>query len=56
VWDYCQAGFTTTEGKEVAFDVAAVEQLKDSGKTGISSLKTKQGVCTVPTLAGATVR
>lgn len=56
VWDYCQAGFTTTESKEVAFDVGAVEQLKDSGKMGISTLKTKQGVCTVNTLSGATVR
>lgn len=56
VWDYCQAGFTTTESKEVAFDVAAVEQMKDSGKTGIAALKTKSGVCTVSTLAGATVR
>lgn len=56
VWDYCQAGFTTTESKEVAFDAGAVEQLKDSGKTGLSTLKTKQGVCTVKTLSGATVR
>nr|POE66670.1 trna-aminoacylation cofactor arc1 [Quercus suber] len=56
VWDYCQAGFTTTESKEVAFDVAAVEQLKDSGKTGVAVLKTKQGVCTVESLTGATVR
>lgn len=56
VWDYCQVGFTTTESKEVAFDVAAVEQMKDSGKTGIATLKTKSGVCTVPNLAGATVR
>ncbi|KAI7321289.1 hypothetical protein KC315_g9186, partial [Hortaea werneckii] len=56
VWDYCQAGFTTTDAKEVAFDVSAVEQMKDQGKSGIASLKTKQGLCTVPTLAGATVR
>ncbi|KAM0717354.1 hypothetical protein Q7P37_007206 [Cladosporium fusiforme] len=56
VWDYCQAGFTTTETKEVAFDVAAVEQMKDSGKTGIATLMTKSGNCTVPTLTGATVR
>nr|POE71879.1 trna-aminoacylation cofactor arc1 [Quercus suber] len=56
VWDYCQAGFTTTESKEVAFDVAAVEQLKDSGRTGVAVLKTKQGVCTVESLTGATVR
>ncbi|KAK5121463.1 hypothetical protein LTR85_005296 [Meristemomyces frigidus] len=56
IWDYCQAGFTTTEGKEVAFDAGAVEQLKGSGKSGLSLLKTKQGVCTVKTLSGATVR
>jgi len=56
VWDYCQAGFTTTDAKEVAFDVAAVEQMKDSGKSGIATLKTKQGVCTVASLTGATVR
>ena len=56
VWDYCQAGFTTTENKEVAFDVAAVEQLKESGRTGVSTLRTRQGLCTVPSLAGATVR
>jgi aminoacyl tRNA synthase complex-interacting multifunctional protein 1 len=58
VWDYCQAGFTTTEGKEVAFDPAAVEQLKGRGKegSGFATLKTKKGLCTVPTLTGATVR
>ena len=56
VWDYCQAGFTTTDSKEVAFDVGAVEQMKDQGKSGIAPLKTKQGLCTVKTLAGATVR
>lgn len=56
VWDYCQAGFTTTANKEVAFDVAAVEQLKDSGKSGMALLQTKQGLCTVKTLTGATVR
>jgi aminoacyl tRNA synthase complex-interacting multifunctional protein 1 len=56
VWDMCQVGFTTTETKEIAFDVAAVEQLKDSGKTGLATLKTKSGVCTVPTLTGGIVR
>lgn len=56
VWDYCQAGFTTTESKEVAFDVAAVEQMKEQGKSGIALLKTRQGGCAVKTLAGATVR
>ena len=56
VWDMCQVGFTTTETKEIAFDVAAVEQLKDSGKTGLATLKTKSGVCTVPSLTGGIVR
>lgn len=56
VWDYCQTGFTTTAGKEVAFDVAAVEQLKDSGRSGVALLKTKEGLCTVKSLTGATVR
>ncbi|KAF2772775.1 nucleic acid-binding protein [Teratosphaeria nubilosa] len=56
VWDDCQVGFTTTEGKEVAFDPMAVEKLKESEKKSVATLKTKQGVCTVPTLTGATVR
>lgn len=56
VWDYCQAGFTTTENKEVAFDPSAVEQLKGSDKTGVAPLRTKQGLCTVKSLTGATVR
>lgn len=56
VWDYCQAGFTTTDAKEVAFDAGAVEQLKDSERSGLALLKTKQGLCTVKSLTGATVR
>ena len=56
VWDYCQVGFTTTEAKEIAFDVSAVEQLKDSGKTGLATLKTKSGNCSVPSLTGGIVR
>ncbi|KAM0702124.1 hypothetical protein Q7P35_011034 [Cladosporium inversicolor] len=56
VWDYCQVGFTTTEAREIAFDVSAVEQLKDSGKTGLATLKTKSGNCTVPSLTGGIVR
>ncbi|KAF2721599.1 nucleic acid-binding protein [Polychaeton citri CBS 116435] len=56
VWDDCQVGFTTTDEKVVGFDVAAVEKLKDSGKTGVAELKTKDGKCTVATLQGATVR
>lgn len=55
VWDDCQVGFTTTDDKIVAFDPSAVEKLKESGK-GVAELKTKQGVCTVKSLTGATVR
>ncbi|KAK3072846.1 G4 quadruplex nucleic acid binding protein [Teratosphaeriaceae sp. CCFEE 6253] len=56
VWDYCQVGFCTTEGKEAAFDPSAVEQLKDSGKTAVAPLRTKQGVCSVKSLTGAIIR
>lgn len=56
VWDYCQAGFMTTDGKEAAFDPTAVEQLKESEKKSIATLRTKQGVCTVPSLTGAIIR
>jgi aminoacyl tRNA synthase complex-interacting multifunctional protein 1 len=56
IWEACQPGFTTTDDLEVAFDVGAVDQLKESGKTGLGKLKTKQGLCTVKTLKGATVR
>lgn len=55
VWEDCQVGFTTTEGKEVAFDASIVEKLKESGK-GLALLKTKDGLCSVPSLTGATVR
>ena len=55
VWDECQVGFTTTEGREVGFDSAAVEKLKESGK-GVALLRTKEGVCVVKSLTGATVR
>ena len=55
VWDDCQVGFTTTGDKVVAFDASAVEKLKDSGK-GVAELKTKQGLCSVKSLTGATVR
>ena len=55
VWDDCQVGFTTTADRVVGFDPSAVEKLKDSGK-GVALLKTKEGVCTVKTLSGATVR
>jgi len=55
-WEAIQPGFTTTEGSEVGFDAAAAEAFKESGKTGVSTLRTKDGVCTVPSLKGATVR
>lgn len=55
VWDDCQVGFTTTSEKVVGFDPSAVEKLKDSRK-GVALLKTKDGVCSVPTLTDATVR
>lgn len=54
VWETMQPGFTTTSGREVAFDAGAVEAL---GKTGLGKLVVKSGgVCTVKTLADATVR
>lgn len=56
VWDDCQVGFTTTDEKVVGFEPAKVEKLKESGKTDVALLKTKQGICSVKTLTGATVR
>ena len=56
VWDDCQVGFTTTDDKVVGFEPARVEKLKESGKTDVALLKTKQGTCSVKTLTGATVR
>ena len=56
VWETFQPGFTTTENHEVAFDVSAVPQLVEKGKSGVGKLTTKAGVCTVSTLKNATVR
>ncbi|KAF2672407.1 nucleic acid-binding protein [Microthyrium microscopicum] len=56
IWESVQPGFTTTDDLEVGFNVDDVPQLKESGKTGIGKLRTKQGLCTVKTLKGATVR
>jgi aminoacyl tRNA synthase complex-interacting multifunctional protein 1 len=56
IWESMQPGFTTTDDLEVGFDVAAVEQLAASGKTSVGKLRTKEGLCTVKTLKGATVR
>lgn len=54
VWDMCQVGFTTTDALEVGFDAGAVPQLE--GKTGVAKLMTKDGLCSVKSLKGATVR
>ena len=56
VWETFQPGFTTTDKYEVAFDVSAVPQLVEKGKSGVGKLVTKAGVCTVSTLTNATVR
>ncbi|KAI5362685.1 putative tRNA-binding domain, nucleic acid-binding, glutathione S-transferase domain superfamily [Septoria linicola] len=56
VWEDNQVGFTTTADKVVAYEPTKVEKLKDSGKTEVAQLRTKQGVCTVQTLTNATVR
>lgn len=58
VWETFQPGFTTTDDLEVGFEVAAVPQLaeKSSSAAALGKLKTKQGICTVKSLKGATVR
>jgi aminoacyl tRNA synthase complex-interacting multifunctional protein 1 len=59
VWEMIQPGFTTTDGLEVGFDVGAVPQLSGEGaekKTGVAKLRTKEGLCSIPTLKGAVVR
>ncbi|KAF2754608.1 nucleic acid-binding protein [Pseudovirgaria hyperparasitica] len=59
IWETIQPGFTTTVTKEVGFEVGDVPQLSGEGeakKSGLAKLKTAQGLCTVPTLEGATVR
>lgn len=54
VWETIQPGFTTTAGREVAFDAAVVKEL---GKEGVGRLVTESGgVCTVKSLTGAVVR
>lgn len=55
VWEDCQPGFTTTEELEVAFEADRTEKLKESGK-GLGKLRTKDGLCSVKSLKGATVR
>ena len=59
VWETIQPGFTTTSELEVGFEVGEVPQLAGQGeskKTGLGKLKTKEGICTVKTLKGGTVR
>ncbi|KAF2459133.1 hypothetical protein BDY21DRAFT_263478, partial [Lineolata rhizophorae] len=60
VWETLQPGFTTTEGREVAFDAGAVEALVGAehvgGREGNRVLKAGGEACTVETLVGATVR
>lgn len=59
IWETIQPGFTTTDGLEVGFDVSAVPQLAGEGadkKTGVAKLRTKEGLCSIPTLKGALVR
>lgn len=56
IWETCQPGFTTTDSLEVGFEVAAVPQLAETGKSGVGLLRTKDGLCSVKSLTGATVR
>lgn len=54
VWEMFQPGFTTTADLEVGFDAGVVKEL---GKEGLGKLTAATGgVCTVKSLAGATVR
>ncbi|KAK8162081.1 hypothetical protein IWX90DRAFT_388337 [Phyllosticta citrichinensis] len=59
VWETLQPGFTTTDDLAVGFEVGDVPQLAGEGeakKSGVGLLKTKDGVCSVKSLKGATVR
>ena len=60
VWESLQPGFTTTEGREVGFQAAEVEALKNTDGQrgeGVKALVTKSGgKCTVKSLKGAVVR
>jgi len=65
VWETLQPGFTTTQEREVGFDVKGVPQLANAAdgeagegaaRSGLGKLMTTGGVCTVETLKGATVR
>ncbi|CBX93852.1 hypothetical protein LEMA_P035260.1 [Plenodomus lingam JN3] len=59
IWETLQPGFTTTQEGEVGFDVAVVPQLageEPEKKVGVARLRTKDGVCSVPSLKDAVVR
>ena len=63
VWETFQVGFTTTEDKVVGFEPSKVPQIAGEssaeGSTrvqGVAKLRTTDGMCTVPSLKGATVR
>lgn len=59
IWETIQPGFTTTDELEVGFDVGVVPQLSGEGadkKTGVAKLRTKEGLCSIPTLKGGVVR
>ncbi|KAF2855671.1 nucleic acid-binding protein [Plenodomus tracheiphilus IPT5] len=59
IWETVQPGFTTTAALEVGFDVGVVPQVAGEGegrKTGIAKLRTKDGLCSVPSLKDAVVR
>ncbi|KAM5476947.1 G4 quadruplex nucleic acid binding protein [Microsporum audouinii] len=59
MWETFQPGFTTTDGLEVVFESAAVPQVSETAgsKPPLGRLMVKSGgVCTVKSLAGATVR
>lgn len=59
IWETMQPGFTTTAGLQVGFDVGVVPQLAGEGpdkKTGVAVLRTKSGLCSVPSLKDAVVR
>lgn len=62
VWETLAPGFGTTEDLEACFDPERVEAMKGEGeasteaKKSVGKLFTKDGRCTVKTLAGAVVR
>lgn len=61
VWEYCQAGFTTTPDLGVAFDAGAVKELSKEGeepKTGLGKLiiASSGAECKVKSLTGGIVR